>query len=65
MIIVSGEKYMDEVRTLLKEYAQYLNRDLSFQQFQNEIENLEDKYLPPTGKLLVATTDNQEIIGWF
>ena len=42
------------------EYVQSLNVDLSFQNFQNEVENLPGKYGPPHGALILALVDGKE-----
>jgi len=54
--------------TLFHAYAAALNLDLTFQNFTNEIANLQRMYGPPTGLLLLAkstttTNRNEEAIG--
>jgi DNA-binding MarR family transcriptional regulator/predicted GNAT family acetyltransferase len=41
-------------RTLMKEYAEFLGEDLSFQGFAQELASLPGKYTPPSGALFVA-----------
>ena len=48
-----------EARTLLLEYAESLDVDLSFQNFDQELNDFPGSYLPPTGALLLATRDGQ------
>jgi carbonic anhydrase len=44
-------------RGLIQEYADWLGVDLCFQNYDEELANLETVYGPPTGRLYLATKD--------
>jgi putative acetyltransferase len=45
---------LDEIRTMLREYAAWLEVDLCFQNFEQELAELPGEYAPPRGRLLMA-----------
>ena len=45
MLIVDGEKYLAEIKELIIEYTNSLNRDFSFQNIDSELEDLKRRYL--------------------
>ena len=64
--IVYGYDYKDEIKSLFTEYTEYLvENDIEFkkyleiQKYDNEIENPEDKYGMPWGRLYIAFYENQ------
>ena len=49
------------VRTLLKEYIDWIGLDLAFQEIDAELVGLPGDYAPPRGALLVACRDDQPV----
>jgi ribosomal protein S18 acetylase RimI-like enzyme len=45
---------LDEIRLMLREYAAWLEIDLCFQHFEEELAGLPGEYSPPRGRLLIA-----------
>lgn len=59
-IICQGQE-LNIVQTLFTEYATELKANLSFQNFDKEVENPLLKYAPPFGSLLLAYYNNQPV----
>jgi GNAT superfamily N-acetyltransferase len=55
----SSEESINQIRELFIEYADYLNIDLSFQNFDLELKSLPLNYTEPSGCLLLAFYDNK------
>lgn len=49
-----GPEDIAEIRRLFRAYADWLNVDLCFQEFDAELATLPGKYAPPRGRLLLA-----------
>lgn len=62
MLITDGKNYINEVRNLITEYTQMLDRDLTFQNITEELKDPSKKYTPPEGELLVAI-EKEKVIG--
>ncbi len=62
MNIIDGKHHINQVRNLIIEYTQMLNRDLSFQNIDDELKDPSKKYTAPAGELLVAI-ENDEVVG--
>jgi putative acetyltransferase len=45
---------LDEIRVMLREYAAWLEVDLCFQNFEEELAALPGEYHPPGGRLLIS-----------
>jgi len=50
-------EYLEDVRILFKEYVESLKLDLSFQAFDDELQNLPGLYAQPLGRLYVVYVD--------
>lgn len=58
MEIKNGISYLPQVKDLIIEYTGRLNRDLSFQELDAELDNIAEKYTPPNGELIVAVNED-------
>ena len=63
MELVDGAPYLEEVKGLIREYTEWLGRDLAFQGLESELEHVGEKYLPPEGRLVVAVDERGAVCG--
>ncbi|TVY51781.1 Acetyltransferase [Lachnellula cervina] len=54
---------ISSIRTLFTSYASWLDLDLTFQNFAQELASLPGVYAPPTGCLLLAVLESGEAVG--
>jgi GNAT superfamily N-acetyltransferase len=59
LLVASGQDHWRQGRRLISEYADSLGLDLSFQDFEVELENLEAEYGPPQGAFFLAVDDDR------
>ena len=52
-----------EAAVLIRAYAKWINVDLTFQDFENEMQSLPGKYGPPGGEMLLAFNSSGVAIG--
>ena len=53
---------LEEVREIFVEYANFLQVDLCFQNFEKELQNLHQVYFPPLGCIILAK-DEKKVVG--
>jgi len=63
MVVKDGQNYISQVKELIIEYTKRLNRDLSFQNLDEELSDLAEKYSGYNGEILVAVDDNDKVWG--
>jgi putative acetyltransferase len=59
IIQVATNESIETVKTLIREYAESLEFDLDFQDFDKEMGNFPDRYASPGGCLYIAMDENQ------
>ncbi len=61
IVEANTKEYIENAKELIREYAQSLEFDLGFQDFDKEMENFPGQYASPRGCLYVALDENQPI----
>ena len=56
---IETQEDLEEVKNLFREYAAFLQVDLCFQGFENELAKLPSKYAEPEGSIFLAKVNGQ------
>ena len=59
IIQASGKNQIDAAKELFLEYAESLDFEFCFQNFDKELEGLPGDYTPPEGRLYIAFNENK------
>lgn len=59
IFLAQAKEQIEVARGLFVEYAESLNFDLCFQNFQKEVDDLPGEYASPAGRLLLAVVDEE------
>lgn len=61
IVEANTEEFIEKAKELIREYAQSLEFDLGFQDFDKEMENFPGQYVSPRGSLYIALNLNDPI----
>ena len=61
IVEANTKKFVERAKELIREYAQSLEFDLGFQDFDKEMEDFPGQYTSPKGCLYIALDENQPI----
>jgi ribosomal protein S18 acetylase RimI-like enzyme len=61
IVAVTTNEQIETTRQLFGEYEKWLDMDLCFQSFKEEMQNLPGKYSLPDGRLYLANIDGQAV----
>jgi ribosomal protein S18 acetylase RimI-like enzyme len=61
IIQATTKESIEYAKTLIREYAESLEFDLGFQNFDQEMDNFPGQYALPTGRLYIAMDTNQPV----
>ncbi|WP_305952545.1 GNAT family N-acetyltransferase [Emticicia oligotrophica] len=56
---ISSEQDLEDVKQLFREYVEFLQVNLDFQDFENELAKLPAKYAEPEGSIFLAKVNGQ------
>ena len=59
LIYAADREVFDEAKRMFLEYAETLGVDLSFQNFEEELKTLPERYGPPDGLVIIAYVDGR------
>lgn len=60
LVAAETPEELDVIREMLREYQDWLNVDLCFQDFENELSSLPWLYAPPQGRLYLVRDDTDQ-----
>ena len=59
LIPAHEKRFIPDIKAMFLEYETFLDFDLCFQDFEEELQSLPGDYAPPSGKLFIAHWKNQ------